>query len=122
MKTTTLALLGAFALVAAPALSGCASETTTDEDTATIVDDGSLDGIVDLNDSLDADVDSLNTDLEESTDSAGAAIGRAGAAAGAAVGAAASEAGAAVGRAADQAEDAVDANVDLGTNAENQGD
>ena len=118
MKTNTLALLGAFALVAAPALSGCASETTTDEDTATIVDDGSLDGIVDLNDSLDADVDSLNTDLEESTDSAGAALGRAGAA----VGAAASEAGAAVGRAADQAEDAVDANVDLGTNAENQGD
>ncbi|HEX9950873.1 MAG TPA: hypothetical protein VGB53_03830 [Rubricoccaceae bacterium] len=116
MKTTTLALLGAFALVAAPALSGCTSETTTDEDTATVVEDDSVDGLVDLDDSLDADVDSMN--LDESADSVGASLGRAGEA----VGAAAADAGAAVGRAADRAEDAVDANVDLGADAENQGD
>lgn len=107
MKTYTLALVGALALVAAPALSGCTTETTPDGDTATVVDGDSLDGLVDLNDSLDVDADSLGDDLGD---------------AGAAVGGAVDSAGAAVGRAADHAEDAVDANVDLGHNAEDQGD
>lgn len=112
MKTTTLALLGALAF--APALSGCNTETASEEDTATVVNDDSLNGVVDLNDSLANEADA---DL----DSAGAATGEALDATGEAIGAGVDSAGAAIGRAAEGARDAVDANVDLGRNAENQG-
>ncbi len=102
MKTTTLALIGAFAF--APALSACNTETTPADNTATIVPDDSLqDGIVDLNDSLGMDVDA-------NLDSAGAATGDA-----------LDATGNAIEGAAGDARDAVDENVDLGRNAENQG-
>ncbi len=113
MKTTTLALLGA--LVLAPALSACNTETTAEGDTATIVDDDSLqDGVVDLNDSLaseaDTELDSAGAETDETLDATGNAIG-----------AGLDSTGAAVGRAAEGVADAVDENVDLGRNAENQG-
>lgn len=112
MKTTTLALLGALAL--APALSACNTETAPEGDTATIVDEDSLDGLVDLNDSLASEADA-------ELDSAGAETGEAIEDAGDAIGAGLDSTGAVLGRAAGDARDAVDENVDLGRNAENQG-
>ena len=108
MNKLHIAFLAAFALVAAPALSGCetATEIPTDESnpTATVVDADSVGMDTDL------DADSLGADsLGASLDEAGDAIEGAAAAAGAAV----KDGAAAVG-------DVVDENVDLGENAENQ--
>ena len=107
MNKLYVALLGAFALAAVPALSGCETDTAT---TGVDADgDGAADDAVVLNvDSvgMDADADSLEAGLDE---------------AGTELGEAADSAGAAIGRGADAIGDAVDENVDLGDNAEQQG-
>ena len=110
MNKLYVALLGAFALAAVPALSGCETDTAT---TGVDADgDGAADDAVVLNaDSVDmvdmnADADSLEAGLDE---------------AGTELGEAADSAGAAIGRGADAIGDAVDENVDLGDNAEQQG-
>ena len=107
MNKLYVALLGAFALVAVPALSGCETDTATTgvdadgdgaADDAVVLDADSVDMNADA-DSLEAGLDEAGTELGEAADSAGAAIGRG----------------------ADAIGDAVDENVDLGDNAEQQG-
>lgn len=100
------ALLGAFALVAAPALSGCETETQTE-----IESDGQTDTDTELgiDDGVEAEAAETGNEIEAGLDSAGAAIRE-----GAVDGVNAVEDGAAA------VGDAVDSNVDLGDNAENQ--
>lgn len=108
MNKLSIALLGAFALVAVPALSGCQTETndlegdgTADVDTVTVVDDDSTG----MNTDMDVDGDSVEAGLDEAGEDAGEAL---------------DSLGAAVGRGARSVGEVVDENVDLGENAENQ--
>jgi len=106
MNKLTTTLLGAFVLVAAPALSGCETETTgadgtADVDTIAVVEDDA----VGMDTDMDVDGDSLEAGAEEIGAEAGAAVGRAGEAV--------REGAASVG-------DVIDENVDVGENAENQ--
>jgi hypothetical protein len=109
MNKLSVALLGALAVVAVPALSGCETETGTDlegdgtanVDTAVVVEDDSVGMDTDMNingDSVEAGADEAGAEAGEALDSAGAAIGRAGNAVG----------------------DVIDENVDVGENADNQ--
>jgi hypothetical protein len=108
MNKPTIALLGAFALVSIPALSGCQTDTNDPEgdgtaniDTAVVVDDDSvnMDTDVDVDgDSVEANLDEAGRDLGDAADSAGAAISRG----------------------AQSVGEVIDENVDLGENAENQ--
>ena len=108
MNKLTIALLGAFALVSIPALSGCQAETNDPEgdgtaniDTAVVVDDETVNMDTDANvegDSVEANLDEAGSDLGDAADSAGAAIGRG----------------------AQSVGEVIDENVDLGENAENQ--
>ncbi len=109
MNKLYVALFGAFALVAAPALSGC------ETDTATTGVDADGDGAAD--DAVVLDADSAGMDMDVEGDSIEAGLDEAGAE----IGEAADSTAATLGRAADAVGDAVDENVDLGENAEQQG-
>jgi hypothetical protein len=110
MNKYTIALLGALALVASPALSGCETDTNDPEgngvanvDTAVVVPDDSVNMDTDPDmavdgDSVEANLDEAGRDLGEAADSAGAAVTRGAQAVG----------------------EVIDENVDLGENAENQ--
>lgn len=101
MNKTYLAL-AAFALVAAPALSGCETETATYPDGDTITTPG-------IDDDVEAGTAALGDSIASGAEQTGNAIQEG-----------AAEAGAEVREGAQDAADAVDSNVDLGKNAENQ--
>lgn len=102
MKAFHTALLGAFALIAAPALSGCETETATYEDGDTITTPG-------IDDDVEAGVEAFGDSVASGAAQTGDAIQEG-----------AAEAGAEIREGAKDAADAVDSNVDLGDDAENQ--
>lgn len=94
--------LGALALVAAPALSGCETNTAVTEDGDTITTPG-------IDDNVEAGVSAFGDSVASGAEQTGDQI-QAGAA----------NAGEAIQDGAQGAADAIDSNVDLGDNAENQ--
>ena len=102
MNKMYVALLGAFVIVGATALSGCQTETQTEVEANGDVD---RDAEVGLTPDAEAALDNAGSSMEAGLDSVGAAV---------------REGGQAVIDGADAVGDAVDSNVDLGENAENQ--
>ena len=102
MKTLHIALIGAFALVAVPALSGCQTETTVQPDGDVVTTPG-------IDDNVEAGVSAFGDSVASGAEQTGDEM-QAGAA----------NAADAVQNGAQNAADAVDSNVDLGDNAENQ--